>query len=125
MVPAMSVRGTIRYWHLGRYPWEVSYHYWEHCHTQQRFHTFSLGRWEWTIQGRSYVFQVKAEHPDWPGENAVVEIRRGESGWEIRIPSHPEKDVRENFKPLAQYVDYVQEQVNAQLTRQRARKSTV
>jgi len=56
MVPAMSVRGTIRYWHLGRYPWEVSYHYWEHCHTRERFHTFSLGRREWIVRARARNF---------------------------------------------------------------------
>ena len=64
---------------------------------------------------------VNVEHPDWPGDITVVEVQDGESGWEIRIPSHPQKEVRENFRPLSQYADYVQDQVNAQLERQRAR----
>ena len=58
-------------------------------------------------------------HPDWPGEPALVEVRDGAEGLEIRIWSHPDAEVREVWRSLWSFTDYVQAQVRAGVSRGR------
>ena len=65
------------------------------------------------------VMGVEVNHPDWPDDGVPVEVIQGEMGLEIRIPSHEDWETRTTFRPLFLFVDYVQRQVEAGVSRGR------